>query len=137
MKSFKNLFMSEIINKETLAYMIWGGLTAFSTVVLYFILVNLTTLNVAYSNTIANVIGIILAYYANKKYVFNTDDKSKEESRTEIIKFFSSRIFVFILETILLVIMVMYLGYNKNYSKIFTSFVTVIINYFVAKIIVF
>lgn len=137
MKKLKDLFMKEIVNKETLAYMIWGGITAFLTVVLYFLFVNLTSMNVAVSNTVANIIGIICAYYTNKKYVFDTSDKSPEESKKELFRFFSGRIITFVFETILLVILVMYLGYDKNISKIFTSFVTVIINYFIAKIAVF
>ncbi len=137
MKSLKERLMKEYVNKETLAYMFWGGLTAFMTVVLYFVFANFTPLNVALSNTAANLIGIIAAYITQKKYVFDTQHLPPEESRKELIAFFAGRILVFILETILLVVLVDYLGYDKNISKIFTSFVTVIINYFVAKIAVF
>lgn len=137
MKKIKDLFFNEVVNKETLAYMLWGGITAFMTVILYFVFANFTTMNVAMSNTVANVIGIMCAYYTNKKYVFDTSHKSKSEARKELTKFFSSRIGTFILETIMLVVIVDFLGFNKNYAKIFTSFVTVVLNYFVAKIAVF
>ncbi len=141
MDRIKEYFAKEIINKETLSYMIWGGFTAFMTVVLYFVFVNTifdtSAYGVVWSNTLANLIGIAAAYYTQKKYVFNTGDKSKEETRVEVIKFFASRIGTFILETILLYLLVEYLGFDKNISKIFTSFVTVILNYFVAKIAVF
>ncbi len=136
MKKIKEYFAKEIINKETLAYMFWGGLTAFLTVVLYFVFVN-TIFGVVASNTIANLIGIAASYYTQKRYVFDTTNKTPEESRKELVKFFAGRIFTYILETLLLVVLVVYFGLDKNYSKIFTSFVTVIINYFVAKIAVF
>ncbi len=141
MNKIKEYFAKEIINKETLAYMIWGGMTAFLTVVLYFVFVNTifdtSEYGVVWSNTLANLIGIAAAYYTQKKYVFNTGEKTEEESREEIIKFFVSRIGTFVLETILLYILVDFFGFDKNISKIFTSFVTVILNYFVAKIAVF
>ncbi len=136
MKKIKEYFAKEIVNKETLAYMFWGGLTAFLTVVLYFVFVN-TVFGVVMSNTLSNLIGIAAAYYTQKKYVFDTKEKTPEESREELIKFFAGRIFTFIFETLLLVVLVAHLGFDKNISKIFTSFLTVIINYFVAKIAVF
>lgn len=117
--------------------MFWGGLTAFTTVILYFVFANFTFLNVAQSNLIANVIGVILAYISNKKYVFATEHDTTSKKRREMISFFLSRVCTFLLETLLLVILVDRLGFDKNYSKIFTSFVTVILNYFVAKIAVF
>lgn len=133
----KENFLSGIANKETLAYMFWGGLTAFSTVLLYFVFVNYTPLNVMYSNTLANVIGVILAYFTNKKFVFGTHNETKKEQRDEMIIFFISRLCTFVFETVLLVFIVDKLGYDKNYSKIFTSFVVVIVNFFVAKAVVF
>lgn len=137
MKKIKDYLANEVINKETLAYIFWGGITAFSTVVLYFIFVNKADMNVGIANLIANLIGIIFAYYTQKKYVFSSSNKTREESKKELIKFFSGRIITFILETILLVILVDMFGFDKNITKIFTSFVTVIFNYFVAKIAVF
>lgn len=133
----KENFLSGIVNKETLAYMFWGGLTAFSTVTLYFIFANYTPLNVMYSNTLANAIGVILAYFTNKKFVFGTHNETKKEQRMEMVVFFISRLSTFIFETILLVFIVDKLGFDKNYSKIFTSMVVVILNYFISKALVF
>lgn len=144
-EKYEMKYKGTVFNKETLVYMIWGGLTAFLTVSLYFILVNLDllnipsihSLNVVQANTISNFIGIACAYVTNKKYVFHTEHESKSEQRKEMYLFFVSRISTFILETILLIIIVGYLDIDKNIAKIFTSLVIVILNYFIAKIAVF
>lgn len=142
---YETKYKGTVLNKETLAYMIWGGLTAFLTILLYFVFVNLDLLNipsvhsmsVARANTISNLIGISCAYFTNKKYVFHTKHDTKSEQRKEMYLFFISRITTFLLETILLIVIVDYFNLDKNMAKIFTSGVVVILNYFVAKIAVF
>ena len=135
MKKIKELYFKY---KEIINYLIIGGLTTVVSLIIYYSLV-LTILNpeVALELQIANIlswiVAVIFAYYTNRKYVF----ESKNNSKSEMLKFFLSRIGTLIIDMLLMFIFVSVLHFNDKIMKIIVQIVVIVLNYILSKFIVF
>ena len=124
--------------KEIINYLIIGALTTLVSLLIYYGL-TLTILNpnVALELQIANVISWIIAvtfaYFTNRKYVF----ESKNNTRSEIIKFFLSRITTLIIDMVLMFVFVSWLNLDDRIMKIVVQVIVIILNYVLSKLFVF
>lgn len=127
--------IKKLANKETVLYLIFGGLSTILNIVSFFLFNKL--LNYKISNIIASILAIVFAYITNKIYVF----ESKKEEKTEIIKefifFIGSRLFTFVLDMLLMVLFIETLFINVITSKIVVNIVVIILNYILSKKLVF
>jgi len=89
------------------------------------------------ANTISHFFAIVFAYITNKIWVFETPSFSVRIVIAEFTKFLSSRIAIYIIDTLLLMALVYVLFYGPLISRIFTSIIVVILNYIASKKIVF
>ena len=137
----------DLLNRETLSYLLFGVLTTIVNYITFmgvFILSNESSALV--SNMVAFIAATIFAYITNKIWVFKSNRWSLDILKVEIITFLSARIFSFILEQVGLFICInvfkiedySFLGINGVIiSKVVLSFIAVIINYGLSKLFIF
>ena len=137
----------DLLNRETLSYLLFGVLTTIVNYITFmgvFILSNESSALV--SNMVAFIAATIFAYITNKIWVFKSNRWSLDILKVEIITFLSARIFSFILEQVGLFICInvfkiedySFLGINVVIiSKVVLSFIAVIINYGLSKLFIF
>lgn len=118
--------------KEILNYIIVGVLTTLVNYVFYYILLKIHC-HWVLANSIAWFMAVIFAFYTNKKYVF----KSTKKSRDEITSFFIMRLATLIIENISLFLFIEIIGIHQILAKIVVSVVTVVLNYILCKFKIF
>lgn len=125
--------------REIINYLIFGFLTTLVSLITYYLLtITILDVEVGFELQIANVlswcIGVLFAYFTNRKYVFSSRNESKYK---EFIKFLTSRISTLVLDMSIMFIFVSYLKYNDQIIKLVSQIVVIICNYLLSKIIVF
>lgn len=124
--------------KEQINYLIFGVLTTVISLVAYYLL-TITLLNpnnaieLGIANVISWIVGVLFAYFTNKKYVFESKDKSK----VEFIKFTSGRLLTLFFDILFMFIFVTKLRFNDKIMKLISNFVVIILNYIISKFFVF
>lgn len=131
--------LRELIRKywDILSYLFFGGLTTVVNYLVYFPLYNWLQLSATLSNAVSWVFAVAFAYLTNKPFVFKSHDWSAKTVLPELAKFVGCRVGSGVLETLLLLVCVDWLGWDGNVMKIVTSVLVVIINYAASKLIVF
>ena len=125
--------------KEIIMYLIFGVLTTFISLLVYYILVfTILNPNKAFELQLANIISWIVsvsfAYITNRKYVFESKNKNKIKEASD---FFISRIITLILDMLIMFIFVTLLKTNDKIMKIISQITVIILNYILSKLFVF
>lgn len=80
------------------------------------------------------VVGVVFGYVMNRKYVF----KSREPGIVkEFLQFSGGRLATLALDAVMMILLVNYLGVDKNISRILVAVLVMIGNYFISKFLVF
>lgn len=136
--------MKKIINiykkyKEIINYLIIGVLTTLVSLIVYYVCVftflnpnNSIQLQVA--NVLSWIAGVTFAYFTNRKYVFESQNKNKLQEAT---KFVSSRITTLLLDMLIMWIGVSLLGFDDKIIKIISQVLVIVGNYILSKLFVF
>lgn len=115
-------------------YLLFGILTTIISLGTFWILINATKLNENICNFLSIVVGILSAYVLNREYVF----ESKEENIfKEFSKFVIARVASSLFDMIAFFIFATCLSLNEMAVKICISFVVIILNYILSKLLVF
>lgn len=127
--------MEKKLNKDFIEinlYLIFGVLTTIINIAVY---EALCYFNVDYkiANTIAFIVAVIFAYVTNKLIVFKKRSENFKALLYEGFKFFTSRIFTYIIELMMLMVLVDFINFNKSISKWIVTIIVVILNYFLSK----
>ena len=138
MEKIKSLYKKY---KEIINYLIIGVLTTVVSLVTFYIvrilfLTNDTQLDIQISNIISWLFAVLFAFITNKKYVFESKKKGKE-NLAEMIKFYLSRISTLLIDMGVMWLLTAPLNINDKISKILVQFIIVILNYVLSKIFVF
>ena len=120
-----------------LLYLIFGVLTTFVNIVVYYILFNHVLLSNILSNAIAWVAAVIFAFITNKIWVFKSKTLEIEKVIKELSAFFSARLSTGLLDMAIMYVGVDLLKVNSIYSKIISGVVVVILNYIFSKLFIF
>lgn len=124
--------------KEIINYLIIGALTTLVSLLVYYFL-TLTFLNpenalyLQIANVTSWICAVIFAYFTNRKYVF----ESKNKSFGEVIKFFLSRLGTLLVDMAVMYIFVTRLHFNDKIMKIIAQVIVIVLNYVLSKFIVF
>ncbi len=136
--------MNRLVNvykkhEEVIIYLIVGVMTTILNLVIYYGCV-FTVLNpedkleLQIANLIAWTVGVIFAYFMNRKYVF----KSKNiDIKKEATKFLSSRVVTLLMDMFIMFFTVSILRFNDKIMKIFSNILVIILNYIFSKLLVF
>lgn len=125
--------------KEIINYLIFGFLTTVISLMTYYIL-TATLLNIRnnielqIANIISWCVGVLFAYFTNRKFVFNSKNKCRKK---EFITFTCSRITTLILDMFIMFIFVSLLNGNDKIFKLISQVLVIIGNYILSKIVVF
>lgn len=124
--------LKQLQNLQIVRYALTGGAT---TGVNYVIYMGLNVWGVHYliSNTAAWLCAVIFAYFVNRSVVFCSDGNRKRE----FLRFASLRLMTLISENLLLFALVDYMGWGSLIAKISVSIVTVFLNYWACKYVIF
>ena len=138
MEKIKSLYKKY---KEIINYLIIGVLTTVVSLATFYIvrilfLTNDTQLDIQISNIISWFFAVLFAFITNKKYVFESKKKGKE-NLAEMIKFYLSRISTLLIDMGVMWLLTAPLNINDKISKILVQFIIVILNYVLSKIFVF
>ena len=126
-------------NKELINYLIVGVSTTIVSLAVYYALV-FTVLNpedavlLQLANIISWLCAVTFAYFANRKYVF---ESKNENIVLEVIKFYLSRISTLMIDMIIMFVGVSVLSYNDKIVKIIVQIIVIIANYIFSKVFVF
>jgi len=130
------LFFKRHINRETIYYLIFGGLTTvigFSSFIVFVYL----NMSIAAANTISTVLAVLFAFVTNKAFVFRSKSWEAKLVIKEFLSFCTSRLFTFLVETALLIVLVDILHFNSTIMKGLTMVIVVAGNYVLSKRLVF
>ena len=122
------------LDKELVLYVIFGTLTFFVNVIVYFLFESLFGVNYIISNVIAWFFSVLFAYVTNRIWVF--ESKSPNILK-EMSLFFGGRIFSGVVDTGLMYLFIDILTIGDLISKIVVQIIVVILNYVFSKLIVF
>lgn len=122
---------------DVLSYLFFGVLTTVVNYLVYLPLYNLAGLSATFSNALAWVAAVAIAFVTNKPFVFKSYDWSKEVVVPELVKFVGCRVGSGIAETLIIFVTVDCLTWNGNVMKLVTSVLVVILNYVASKLVVF
>ena len=136
MEKVKKIF-KKICTKEVILYLVFGALTTFINIASFKILNSVFHLEENLSNNIAIVLAVLVAYFTNRKLVFNSKANGFKEKFFEFIKFMGSRLVTMLLESGGFYVLFNLLHINKDISKISITVIVVILNYIFSKFIVF
>ena len=73
----------------------------------------------------------------NKYFVFEADKKSKNSGLFQLISFFAARLFSGVLDVVILVVFVDFIGFPDMPVKIASNIIVIILNYVASKLVIF
>ena len=123
--------------KEIISYLFFGFVTTAVNYGVFALCGHVFHLDVVFSNIIAWVVAVIVAYVTNKLWVFESKGKDARTIAREFAEFVIARLITLGIETLLLWIFVDKLGVNDLIMKIITNIIVVILNYIFSKFIIF
>ena len=115
-------------------YLFIGGLTTLINFITFFIMRYLG-IGLVVTNTTANIVSVIFAFFANKSVVFHSDYASKKKFWFELISFLILRGVSLLLDNFIMVVGVDWLHGNEIFVKILDQVIIVIANYLFSKLI--
>ena len=124
-------------HQEGMRYLVFGALTTIVNIAVFMFIAKAFNLSTAICNSIAWIIAVLFAYITNKIWVFKVKKNSFKELFFEIVYFFLARVFTLVLETIILVIFVDKLYFNRFIMKIISNIIVIIVNFILSKILIF
>lgn len=135
MEKLKKL-IKKILTKEVLLYIIFGILTTLANLAVFYVLTHVG-LNENLSNIIAVLTAVLLAYFTNRRLVFNSSAITFKENFKEFYKFMLGRAFTMILEIIGFYLLFNIIGIQEFISKIIITIIVIILNFFISKFFAF
>ena len=132
--------MKELFNKyrEVIMYLIFGVLTTVIALASYYIL-TATVLNaenaveLQIANIISWIVGVLFAFFTNKKFVF----ESKNNAKVEFPKFVGARIVTLLMDMLVMFVGVTLLTLNHKIMKLLAEVIVIVSNYIFSKLFVF
>lgn len=129
--------MKKLVSKELIMYGIIGILTTILNIVVTYLLYNICKLNENFVVLLSWIIVIIVAYILNALFVFESKFNTIKEESIKFSKFVITRIFTYIIEAAGVYIFITRLHYHFWLIKSILLILVVILNYILAKFIVF
>lgn len=124
-------------HKEVLLYLFFGGLAFIVSIVSFYLLIKYTAMNELVANIISWIITVTFAYITNRIWVFDAATNDGKELLAQIWKFYSGRIVTLVIEELILLVFITWLGMNNMVVKIFAQVVVIVLNYVISKLFVF
>ncbi len=124
-------------HKEVLLYLFFGGLTFVISVATYAYFNVVLGLNELVANIISWVVAVLFAFVTNRIWVFSAPTKTVVELIKQMVSFVGGRVITLILEEIILLIFITWLGFPSMVVKIVAQVIVIVSNYVISKLFVF
>ena len=128
--------IEKYINRETVLYLVFGGVTTLVNYIVYWLCLRLG-INYLISNVIAWIFAVAVAFVTNKLFVFESRKFDSRVLLREIGLFAGARLVSLGLEEGFLALTVGVFGANELLMKLIASVFVVIINYVFSKLVIF
>lgn len=126
----------KLLNREVIMYVIFGIATTLVNLIVSFILEGIVNLNGEIASAIGIIASILFAYFTNRKWVFQTKAKGKDNIK-EFGKFILGRAFTMIVEQGGVIIFYTHMNLPFMPVKLSLTIVVIILNFFLSKFFVF
>ena len=131
--------LEKIDVREVISYLIIGVLTTIVSLVSYYLLTTYILnpdkpIELQIANVLSWILSVTFAYFANRKYVFRSNDKNILK---EGMKFYSARLLTLFMDMLIMFVFVSLMGINDKIIKLVSQIVVVIANYVISKFMVF
>ncbi len=123
-------------HKEALLYLFFGGLAFFLNISL-FIGIQTLGVNELANNAICWVICVLFQFFTNRTWVFESHVDHFRGFFRQMLDFFVGRVFTLVVEEIILVVFITWLGFNSIAVKLAAQVIVIILNYIISKLWVF
>lgn len=124
-------------HKEGLLYLFFGGLTFLLVTVVYAWLEQGIDVNPLVANIISWITGVTFSFFTTRKWVFESTVNTFKEIIVQMAGFYAARTATLLLQELLILIFVVWLGFNSIVIKICTEIINIILNYIVSKLVIF
>lgn len=124
-------------NKEILLYLFFGGLAFIVSIVTYAFFNVTCGLNELVANVISWVITVAFAFFTNRIWVFESPVDTVKAFFIQLINFFGGRIVTLVIEEMILLIFITWLGLNSMLIKVIAQVVVIVLNYVISKLWIF
>lgn len=123
-------------HRETLLYLIFGGLTTVVSFAVYFLFRQLNV-DEMISNGLSWFFAVLFAFVTNKLFVFGSKSIAPKLVAKELAAFYSARLLTGAVDMLLFWVGFTLMGINDYIVKLFCQIVVIISNYFFSKLLVF
>ena len=129
--------IKKFCTREFILYILFGILTTIVNIGSFYIMTNYIHLEENLSNVISTIIAVLLAYFTNRKLVFNSQAISFNEKLNEFSKFILGRVTTMIIEFIGFSLLFDILHIQELISKTIITIFVIILNFFISKFFAF
>jgi putative flippase GtrA len=129
--------ISKLLTRETITYLIFGGLTTVINYIVVYLMYDVASLNEHIANLTAWVVAVLFAYVTNRIFVFGSKERTVRGVVTEMGLFFGARVFSLLFEELIIFLFVTLMGSNMLIVKAFTAVAVIIFNYIASKLLIF
>ena len=129
--------IKKFCSKEVILYVVFGVLTTVVNIGSFYVLTNFIHLEENLANAISIVVAVLVAYFTNRKMVFNSTASGIREKLLEFFKFIIGRAFTMIVEFVGFFLMFNVIGISELISKTFITVLVIILNFFISKFFAF
>lgn len=129
--------IKKFCTKEIILYIVFGVLTTIVNLVVTYILNHVFNINGAIASAIGIICSIIVAYFTNRKLVFNSQAKGFKENLDEFGKFILGRAGTMVLEEGGVILFNTILKFPLMPVKLSLTILVVISNFFISKFFAF
>lgn len=124
-------------NREVILYLLFGGISFFLNIVLFYLLNVRLGLNELLANIICWVVCVLFQFVTNSSLVFRAKAGSAGEYLYQMGTFFAGRVFTLVLEEGILFVFITLLDMNSMVVKVLAQILVIVLNYVISKFIVF
>ncbi|MBE5822959.1 MAG: GtrA family protein [Butyrivibrio sp.] len=124
-------------HKEGLMYLFFGGLTFFLSLFLFWFMDSVMHINEVINNSIDWVICVAFQFFTNRTWVFDGKVDNTKDFLKQAGSFTAGRLFTLVVEDVLIFIFITLLAWPKMPVKLGATFVVIVLNYVISKLIVF
>lgn len=121
--------------REIILYLFFGGVSFFINIGLFIFFNHFW--DVLVSNIICWIICVLMQFYTNKKWVFQSYTPNIKMFFRQMGSFFTGRIFTLLVEEVILAVFITWLGFNSLFVKLSGQVFVIVMNYVISKMVVF
>lgn len=126
-----------IVNRwELVTYIFFGGCTTLVSFGVQYLSL-LAGFPTSVNTTLSWIFAVLFAFFTNRIWVFNSPTKGFLPFIKQLFAFFGARLFSFLVELAIMMVLVSWLGFPEMWVKVGASVIVLILNYILSKLVVF